>query len=487
VSGAGNAVQVLLAGMEGNSLQAAAAAFHGAAAYVELAGEVTPPEVAAWAHSTFDADELSRLRELDWAELVRKARGIPRLVRWELERRLATGDLAAALRQGTPEALEGGVAPVQSAKDLAVVPLPTARPSLQAPVTARSGVGMRVDAAADEAKTLLVRIPEELRCIAFRARAAMRESADAGRRSARLLGQVLRQAATQIRDGAAPHTERAATFMADWWAGASGRGRRALSHARSWSARRSARIALTARIRFTEASRRGASTLRALVSRTRRTTETLALALAAFTARRVPAIREAARRGAERTFELARVTRRAFSDLRGSKRFRQMSEMRAGPLAVFALVAGAAFLLGRMSALPNVTGGAHGPPPRAPAVVSSAPPPEGGQDQTIAPQPREGAQGAQNREETGPSPPLYGPPAHPENTPRAAVPQHILVKIDSRPRARIWIDGHDVGRTPLARVPLAPGRHHFQVLFADGRKIHRIVEIRHGTHVVKFS
>jgi hypothetical protein len=61
------------------------------------------------------------------------------------------------------------------------------------------------------------------------------------------------------------------------------------------------------------------------------------------------------------------------------------------------------------------------------------------------------------------------------------------VKIDAHPRARIWIDGHDVGRTPLAHVHLAPGRHNFFVVFADGRRINRTLEIRHGTHVVNFS
>ena len=100
VGRAEGAVQVILAGVDRGSLQAAVAAFQGGAEYVELAGEVTPQEVATWVHNSFNADQLLLLENLDWAEFVRKANGVPRLVRWELER-LAAGDLVAALDRET--------------------------------------------------------------------------------------------------------------------------------------------------------------------------------------------------------------------------------------------------------------------------------------------------------------------------------------------------------------------------------------------------
>jgi AAA domain-containing protein len=393
VSEAGSAVQVVLAGVKGDSMQAAVAAFQGDAEYVELEGEVTPLEVATWAHNTFNSDELSRLRELDWAELVQKVQGIPRLVRWELERRLATGDVAAALGEGTPEALEGGVEPVQTGTPLKVVPLPAAWAPKQATVTARSALQVGL-----EVRTVPDRLTDRIRRIASRSGAVSREAVHAGRRYAGLLGEAFGQAAHQIRDTATSRTESAAARVADLTAGASASGRAALQSARIWGAHYPTRIVLTVRVAFTGASRRGAAMLRKVVFRTRRTSETIALAETGFTARGVPAIRAPAGRGREHALEPVRVRRRAFlSDPPGSKRPWRIP---AGALAVFALAAGG-FLLGRMSALPNAGSRAHELLPRAPAIVSSGPPREVGQDKTIPPQPREGA----NRAHESPPPP----------------------------------------------------------------------------------
>jgi|GEM_PF-6914649 len=404
VSGAGSAVQVLLAGMKGDSMQAAVAAFQGDAEYIELEGEVTPLEVATWAHNTFDSDELSRLRELDWAVLVQKVQGIPRLVRWELERRLATGDLAAALDEGTSEALESGVEPVQAGTPLEVVPLPAACAPTQATVTARSALQMGLRATLDEVRSVLDRLTDRIRRIASRSGTLSREAVHPGRRYARLLGQAFGQAANQMRDAATSRTESAAAQVADRAAGASARGKAALRSARIWGAHYPTRIVHTARVAFTGASRRGAATLRKVVFRTRRTSETIALAETGFTAPGVPAIREPAGRVRERASELARFRRRGFlSDPPGSKRPWRIP---AGALAVFALAAGG-FLLGRMSALPNAGSRAHELQPRAPAIVSSGPPREVGQDKTIPPQPREGA----NRAHESPPPPAPPPVA----------------------------------------------------------------------------
>jgi hypothetical protein len=132
VSGAGPAMQIILAGVDGSSLQAAVSTFQGDAEYVELASEVTPQEVATWVHNTFSAGQRSLLNNLDWVELVQRAKGAPRLVRWELERRLATGDLAAALGREVAGTPRGGARAAPTAK-FEVVALPIARTSPPSP------------------------------------------------------------------------------------------------------------------------------------------------------------------------------------------------------------------------------------------------------------------------------------------------------------------------------------------------------------------
>jgi len=368
VSAAESAVQVLLAGMEGDSLQAAVDAFHGDAEHVKLEGEVTPPEVATWAHNTLNADELSRLRELDWAELVHKVQGIPRLVRWELERRLAMTDRAAVLGEGTPEAHEGTVDAVQTAKPVAL--LPTA---------------------------LLARLTDGLRHIAVRGGVARRE----GPRYAVPLGRAFAQAANQFREAATSRIKAGAARVADPAAGVFPRGEAALHSARISSGRYPSGIVHAARVAFTRHLRRTAAMLKRVVLRTRHNTETIALAETGFTTRDVPEIREAADRRQEHALGLASVRRRtSLSDLPGSKRPWRIPDMRA--VAVFALVAGA-FLLGRISALPGVGSRARELPPRSPAIVSSGPPLESGQDQTTVPEPREGSNSAH---ESPPAPPV---------------------------------------------------------------------------------
>jgi len=57
----------------------------------------------------------------------------------------------------------------------------------------------------------------------------------------------------------------------------------------------------------------------------------------------------------------------------------------------------------------------------------------------------------------------------------AAAP--IRVSLNARPWARIEVDGREIGVTPLAEVPIAPGLHHFRARLADGRVIERSVRV----------
>jgi AAA domain-containing protein len=490
VSAVGPAVQVILAGMDGRSLRAAVAAFQGDAEYVELASEVTPQEVATWVHNTLHVEQLSLLNDLDWVELVQRAKGVPRLVRWELERRLATGDLAAALGRK----VAGPPGPAPAAKSEEVVALPIVRASSPVAVAARPVPRMRLDGAIRRLATLLRVLVDAFCSLALWSGEACREAVRASRRHTLLLGQALGQRGSEIRDAAASRIEQAGGFVVDRSEDFFARCAATLRNARIRSAQYSTRLALVGRRSGSQIAKgmKGVEPLlRRVAFRARGLAETLTPATGHFATQAVTSLREAVKRGEERVAALVHGRRLAPSSLRpSSKRGRALGlpELRAGSLVVFAIVAIGAFLLGRVTAPPILGSGARERIPPAP-VVSSGPPAAPPQVRQDAPQSSGGADGAQQRMAANPPPPVPAPPPQPKNplrtTPQA--PKHILVKIDAHPQARIWIDGHEAGRTPLVRVPLAPGRHNFQVLFSDGRRIHRSLEIRHGTHVVKFS
>jgi hypothetical protein len=88
------------------------------------------------------------------------------------------------------------------------------------------------------------------------------------------------------------------------------------------------------------------------------------------------------------------------------------------------------------------------------------------------------AQPAATREPAAPE-----APAPVENAPEAEAavpadaPPAVAVSLNARPWAHIEIDGKEVGVTPLADVPLAPGLHRFRARFADGRVIERTTRV----------
>jgi type II secretory pathway predicted ATPase ExeA len=57
------------------------------------------------------------------------------------------------------------------------------------------------------------------------------------------------------------------------------------------------------------------------------------------------------------------------------------------------------------------------------------------------------------------------------------LPEPILVHIHAIPWAHVVIDGREIGTTPLGNVPLAPGPHHLEVRFTDGRTTSRKIQI----------
>jgi len=492
VNGAGPAAQVILAGMDGRSLRAAVAAFPGGAEYVELASELTPKEVATWVHNTCNAEQLLHLNDPDWVEVVQRAKGVPRLVRWELERRLATGDLAAALRSDAAGTLGGGVKPAPAAKiEQVVVALPIVRASPPVAVAARPAPRIRLIGALHQSATLLRGLTHAFRRLVLWSREAGRKAVRASWGHALLLGKALGKRASEIRHTVPSRTEHVGGLVVDRSEDFAARRTATLRNARIWSAHYVTRLALLGRrsgSTIAEAMKGVEALLGRVAFRARGLAEKVPPATGRFTTQTVASLRGGLQRKEERVAELAHGKRLALSSLARTLR---MPERRTGLLAVFAMVAAVAFLLGRVTA-PIVGRGAHELTPRAPVVSSGPPaaPPQLGQDQGLASASSGGANATHEQiAEASPPPPVPAPPSQPENPLRTAPPasRHILVKIDAHPQARVWIDGHDAGRTPLGRVPLAPGRHNFQVIFADGRRIHRTLEIRHGTHVVKFS
>jgi general secretion pathway protein A len=116
-----------------------------------------------------------------------------------------------------------------------------------------------------------------------------------------------------------------------------------------------------------------------------------------------------------------------------------------------------------------------------PAVAASQPPQPKGPDSPGAAEP--GSQqpvadsGSDEPKPSSPSAPLAA------QVPVAPIPVHI----NATPWATIEVDGVEVGETPIAGVPLAPGNHVFRARMPNGRVIERTVQIGAGTRHVTFE
>jgi hypothetical protein len=483
------AVQVLLAGTDRPSLHAAAAAFPGGAEYIELAGEVTPEEVARWAQQALGTGRPALPKELDWAELVQKAEGVPRLVRWELERRLATGDLAAALaRQALPEAAAPRSTPAVTPE--VQLELPAARALPEPSLAKRSTFSHDSALASERWARLSGHLLERLHGFARWSTEVCAQVAKATWRQALLIRQTIPRWLRQPGRAIASRTESLGGLVIAREEGLVARSTAVLRNTQVWSAHYSNELSRRGRaihLAIAEALGRLAPRLRQAALLLWELAQESALAAIHLATQAATAVRAEIRRAAHP--EPARGTPPSAPSrpplAKRAHAFVQAPGLRAGSLAVLAIVAAVAFVLGRVTAPPNATRTPRGFTPIQPPMVSSGPataPPLG--KGAVTP-PGSAAGALRQPQETNPS----VSQSHSENALHHAqsAHSHVFVKIDAHPRARIWIDGHDVGRTPLAHVHLAPGRHNFLVVFANGRRINRTLEIRQGTHVVNFS
>jgi hypothetical protein len=78
------------------------------------------------------------------------------------------------------------------------------------------------------------------------------------------------------------------------------------------------------------------------------------------------------------------------------------------------------------------------------------------------------------------------PEAEPETAPVPAAPEPVLVAVNAHPWATIWIDGQEMGETPLAGIPVLPGPHVVAALMPDGRRIEREVVINDDNRHLRF-
>jgi hypothetical protein len=60
---------------------------------------------------------------------------------------------------------------------------------------------------------------------------------------------------------------------------------------------------------------------------------------------------------------------------------------------------------------------------------------------------------------------------------KAPAPETISVAVNAIPRARISVDGVDVGATPIVALTLPMGPHHFVASFDDGHQVERLVQL----------
>ena len=69
---------------------------------------------------------------------------------------------------------------------------------------------------------------------------------------------------------------------------------------------------------------------------------------------------------------------------------------------------------------------------------------------------------------------------------QASARARIVASVNADPWAEIEIDGRSAGETPLAEIPLSPGRHRFAARMPDGRVLEREVDIQASRRRVVF-
>jgi hypothetical protein len=62
----------------------------------------------------------------------------------------------------------------------------------------------------------------------------------------------------------------------------------------------------------------------------------------------------------------------------------------------------------------------------------------------------------------------------------------VVISLNADPWARIEIDGAPVGVTPIAALPVAPGRHRVTAHMPDGRVLEREVDVHDGNRRIVF-
>jgi serine/threonine-protein kinase len=75
-------------------------------------------------------------------------------------------------------------------------------------------------------------------------------------------------------------------------------------------------------------------------------------------------------------------------------------------------------------------------------------------------------------------------PAEAEVLAAVAPPAPVTVHINVRPFATVFIDGRELGQTPLANVPLAPGPHELRAVLPDGRELVRRIQVDASTRAI---
>jgi type II secretory pathway predicted ATPase ExeA len=121
-------------------------------------------------------------------------------------------------------------------------------------------------------------------------------------------------------------------------------------------------------------------------------------------------------------------------------------------------------------------------PPAQTAIHPPAPDP-------MAPRPARPAEAAPAAR---PVPEPAAPPERAPAPPRAAAPipavrTRVLVSINATPWAIVSIDGREVGETPLAGIPLEPGRHLFEARMPDGSTRAQTVDVSAQRRAVAFQ